>query len=73
MNGQGSGGLVITRKLGESVKIGDKILITVVRMDAGKCRLQIKAPKEVQIFRTELLSPEGSTPETKGDGKTTAP
>ena len=53
--------LVLSRKLGEKIFIGDNICITVVDIDRGKIRLGIEAPREVAIYRQELL-PAGATP-----------
>jgi carbon storage regulator len=47
--------LVLSRKLGEKICIGENISITVVDIDRGKIRLGIDAPREVPIFRQELL------------------
>ena len=47
--------LVLSRKLGEKIQIGEDICITVVDIDRGKIRLGIEAPREVPIFRQELL------------------
>ena len=47
--------LVLSRKLGEKIFIGDNICITVVDIDRGKIRLGIEAPRDVKIFREELL------------------
>lgn len=48
--------LVITRKAGESVLIGDNIEVTVVRIDDGSIKLAIKAPREIPILRKELYT-----------------
>jgi carbon storage regulator len=48
--------LVLSRKLGEKIYINDNICITVVDIDRGKIRLGIEAPREVPIFRQELLA-----------------
>lgn len=48
--------LVITRKKGESILIGDNIEITVVKLDDGSVKLAISAPKDVTILRKELYS-----------------
>ena len=53
--------LVLSRKLGEKIYIGDNICITVVDIDRGKIRLGIEAPREVPIFRKELLTGDGTT------------
>lgn len=47
--------LVLSRKLGEKIYIGDHICITVVDIDRGKIRLGIEAPRDVPIYRQELL------------------
>jgi carbon storage regulator len=47
--------LVLSRKLGEKIQIGEDICITVVDIDRGKIRLGIEAPREVPVFRQELL------------------
>ena len=46
--------LVLSRKKGESIIIGDNIEITVVDVQGDLIRLGIKAPKEVSIYRQEL-------------------
>jgi carbon storage regulator len=48
--------LVLSRKLGEKIFINDNICITVVDIDRGKIRLGIEAPRDVPIFRKELLT-----------------
>ncbi len=53
--------LVLSRKLGEKIYIGDNICITVVDIDRGKIRLGIEAPRDVPIYRQELL-PLGQQP-----------
>lgn len=47
--------LVLSRKLGEKIHIGENITVTVVEIDRGKIRLGIEAPRDVPIFRQELL------------------
>lgn len=54
--------LVLSRKLGEKVYIGDSIVLTVVDIDRGKIRLGIEAPRDVPIYRQELLPTDGSPP-----------
>ena len=48
--------LVLSRKLGEKIFIGDNICLTVIDVDRGKVRLGIEAPRDVPIFRQELLA-----------------
>jgi len=46
--------LVLSRKIGESILLGDKISITVMEVSKGVIRLGIDAPKEMLILRKEL-------------------
>ncbi|WP_027633898.1 carbon storage regulator CsrA [Clostridium hydrogeniformans] len=48
--------LVLTRKKGESILIGDDIEITLVKVEDGSVKLAINAPKDVQILRKELYT-----------------
>jgi len=48
--------LVLTRKVGESINIGNDIKVTIVSMEGGQVRLGIEAPKEVIIHRTEIYN-----------------
>ena len=47
--------LVITRKKGESILIGDDIEISISKIEDGSVKLAIKAPKEMTILRKELF------------------
>ena len=46
--------LVLSRKVGERIWIGDEISITVVRITGGGVRLGIEAPTEMPVVREEL-------------------
>lgn len=46
--------LVLTRKVGEQLIIGDNIRLTVVSLSNGRVRLGITAPKDVKIDREEI-------------------
>ncbi|MBS4840288.1 MULTISPECIES: carbon storage regulator CsrA [Clostridium] len=46
--------LIITRKKGQSIMIGDDIEITVSKFEDGSVKLGIDAPKEMTILRKEL-------------------
>lgn len=46
--------LVVGRKHGESIIIGNDIRITVVKSESGKTRLAIEAPKYMPISREEV-------------------
>ena len=46
--------LVVSRKPGERILIGEKIAITVVKVAGGAVRLGIEAPPELAVMREEL-------------------
>ena len=46
--------LVLTRKLEESIMIGDDIQVTILGVDREKVKIGIKAPREVPIMRHEI-------------------
>ncbi|MCQ4726614.1 carbon storage regulator [Anaerotignum faecicola] len=47
--------LVLQRREGESIRIGDDIELTVTEINPGVVKIAIKAPKEISILRTELI------------------
>jgi carbon storage regulator len=46
--------LVLERKLGQSIRIGGQIWVTVTAIGPGRCKLGIEAPQGVLILRGEL-------------------
>jgi len=46
--------LVLSRKVGERILIGDQISVTVVRIAGGGVRLGVEAPHELPVVREEL-------------------
>ena len=46
--------LIITRKKGESLMIGDDIEIIISKIDDGSVKIGIKAPRDIEILRKEL-------------------
>jgi carbon storage regulator len=46
--------LVLSRKVGERILVGDQIRITVVRVTSGGVRLGIEAPDGTTVVREEL-------------------
>ena len=53
--GRHAGMLVLTRKLRESITIGDSIRITVVDIRGRQVKLAIEAPREIAVHRTEIF------------------
>lgn len=47
--------LILTRKAGESVMVGDQIKIVVVEVKGRQVRLGVEAPGETKIYRGELF------------------
>lgn len=47
--------LVLTRRKNESIVIGDDIVVTVLEVKGEQIRLGITAPRDVQVYRQELL------------------
>ena len=54
--------LVLSRKLGERIIIGDDIIITVVKLEGNQIRIGIEAPPEVLVFREEIAPTQASAP-----------
>ena len=50
--------LVLSRKVGERILIGDKITVTVVRLAQGVVRIGIEAPSDLIVIREELTNSE---------------
>ena len=46
--------LIITRKKGESLMIGDDIEIVISKIDDGSVKIGINAPRDIEILRKEL-------------------
>ena len=58
--------LVLSRRLGETIRIGDDIRITIADLRNGKVRIGVEAPKNVKVHREEvydllLRNKEGAT------------
>ena len=48
--------LVLSRKVGERILIGDKVAVVVVQLSKGAVRIGIEAPDEVNIVREEIAN-----------------
>ena len=58
--------LILTRRVGESVMIGEDVTITVLRVKGTQVRLGVTAPRTVSVQREEIS--ERSRPEEPGTG-----
>ena len=50
--------LVLSRKIGETIRIAENIEVTVVEIKQGRVRLGFRCPKEVPILRQEVYDRE---------------
>jgi carbon storage regulator len=48
--------LILTRRPGEAIAIGDEIVLEVVAINGQQIKLGIEAPSEVRVLREELLA-----------------
>jgi carbon storage regulator len=47
--------LILTRKVGESIQIGDEVTVTVLGVKGNQVRVGVDAPKDVAVFREEIF------------------
>ena len=58
--------LILTRRVGETLTIGDNIEVTVLEVRGGQVRIGVNAPRDVVVNRKEILTrlkPEADTTE----------
>ena len=48
--------LILTRRIGETIHIGDDVSVTVMGTQGNQVRIGIQAPKSVAIFREEIFN-----------------
>jgi len=53
--------LVLSRKINETIVIGDNIKVTLLGIDGEKIKLGVDAPRDIKVFREELLEATKST------------
>ena len=53
--------LVLSRKLNETILIGDNIRVTLLGIDGDKIKVGVDAPRDIKVFREELIEATKST------------
>ena len=46
--------LVLTRRPGESIVVGENIVVTVIEIKGGQVRIGIDAPRDIDVYREEI-------------------
>jgi len=62
--------LILTRRVGEVLRIGDDVSITILGVKGNQVRIGIDAPKDVAVHREEIyqrIKREGDTDDVRGD------
>ena len=61
--------LVLSRRQSERIRLGDSIVVTIVRVSGDKVRLGIEAPPDVLVLRDELRPHKPATDGEPDDGE----
>ena len=59
--------LILTRRVGETLMIGDNVTVTVLGVKGNQVRIGITAPKDVGVHREEIYQKIGKEDDSKAD------
>ena len=59
--------LILTRKVNESLIVGDDITITVLGVKGNQVRIGVDAPKDVAVYREEIYQRIADKPDEEGE------
>ncbi|QGM21529.1 carbon storage regulator CsrA [Spiribacter sp. 2438] len=62
--------LILTRRVGETLMIGDDVAVTVLGVKGNQVRIGVKAPRDVSVHREEIYERIREEQDTPGDGTT---
>ena len=62
--------LILTRRIGETLKVGDDVSVTVLGIKGSQVRLGINAPKDVSVHREEVYDKINNNNKQKKESKT---
>jgi carbon storage regulator len=61
--------LILSRRIGETMRIGDDIEVVVLGVRGNQVRLGVKAPKDVSVHRQEIYERIQKEKQAGGDGE----
>ena len=59
--------LILTRRINESLVIGDDVTVTILGVKGNQVRIGVDAPRDVSVHREELAHKDDKTPTSRAD------
>ena len=60
--------LILTRRINESLVIGDEVTVTILGVKGNQVRIGVDAPRDVSVHREELAQKDDEAPALRKDG-----